>query len=472
MTANKTLFLAFLFFLLLTIYSLTIPFFWDGTFFSAIACKFYDGCYTVFNYPPIPDNNTTFPVFSIYLATVWKLFSKSLWISHLALLPFLLGICYEFYKLAKRFLINSFVSFSLLLLVFQPTFITQCLIMSHDIILIYLFFLSLNMLLKNSFTAYRLVILLLAMYSVRGIFLAFSLAIIEFILAYPQHKYKSFFIIFKNNFLSFIFVCGYVFYKFQMQEKIISIYSENPHEQIVPLSMMIRQFLFIVWKMIDLGQIILWLFFIIGSLLIYKKKNNFNDIKTLAILIFVPAFITSAFMIPFSNPVGHRYFMFCYLLLIIGVCYILQQINNKKIVYGCLFIFIAALVTGNCWLYPERLGNGWDSSLKVIPYFQLKDDIDEYIQQNKIPANEIGTQFPLIADKRFSHLSDSSFQYVNVWQGPLENYQYFLQSNVINTDIAEQIEKVKLNWNLLKEFKSGQVYIRLYKNKIIPSILQ
>lgn len=448
---------------------MNIPFFWDGTFVSALACKLYDGTYTLSDFFSIQDNNTIFPLFSTYLFVVWKIFSKSLLVSHLAILPFLLGISYEFYKLSKRFLQGKYIALSLLLLLLEPTLITQSLLMSYDIILLYLFLLLLNILLQERYKLFFFLVTLLALYSVRGIFLAFSLAMIQLILIYPENKYKSLLIVFKTNLLNFVFIASFIFFKILKEGSVFSFSPGNLHEQTLPASMMIRQFIFIVWKIVDFGRIALWLFFIIGMICIYKRKTNLREIRTLLFIIFIPTIITAACMISFSNPIAHRYFLFTYLLLIIGVCYILQQIGDKK-AYLFLFLFGVTLASGNYWLYPERFGNGWDASLKVIPYFRLKEQMDNYIEQNNIVAKEVGTQFPLIADKRFSHLSDTSYHYTNVWSGPIKNYRYFLQSNVINTDIPEQIETVKRDWILIKEFRAGQIYLQLYKNPANSSI--
>jgi hypothetical protein len=132
---------------------------------------------------------------------------------------------------------------------------------------------------------------------------------------------------------------------------------------------------------------------------------------------------------------------------------------------GLIILICVSLISGNFWLYPERLGNGWDSSLKVIPYFHLKEEMDEFIKEEKIDIKQIGTQFPLIADKKYSHLIDSSYFYNNVWSGPINKYNYFLFTNVINSDISNQIEETKHTWKLIKSLKSGQVYINLYKKK-------
>ncbi len=458
------LWLCFFVFILLTFYFSDIPFFWDGTFVSEVACKLYDGTYKLLPLPPIHDNNTVIPVFSFYLFAVWKLFSKSLLISHLALLPFLIGIVYEFYKLCKLFLKQNIIPFALLLLMLEPTFMTQSILMSYDIILLYLFLLLLNLLLIEKYITFSLIIPFLAMYSVRGIFLAFSLAIIQLVLLYPNQKSKSILVVLKNNILSLAIVIALIIYKFNSGCDANSLSNLNAHEQLISVSMMFRQFAFIVWKIADFGRVSLCLCFIIGMIYFYKTKNNLKEFKTILLIIFIPTLITIVFIIPFSNPISHRYFMFTYLLLIIGVCFILQQIKNKKIIYSLVFIFSVFSVSGNLWLYPEQLGNGWDSSLKVIPYFHLKDEMDKFIIDNKIDVAQIGTQYPLIADKKYSHLAETSFYYTNVWSGPI-TYNYFLFTNVINSDITDQIEKVKTDWQLVKSFSSGEVYVNLYKKK-------
>ena len=188
--------------------------------------------------------------------------------------------------------------------------------------------------------------------------------------------------------------------------------------------MTFRQLLFITWKLADFGRVVLWLIIIFGSFIIYKRNALSASLKKILLFTLLPALILILVMIFITNPAGHRYFMFTYLLLNISVCYILSNIKNKFLRNTTFIVCCISLFTGNFWLYPERFGNGWDSSLKVLPYFSLKDDMDNYIVQNKIAPEEIGTQFPLINDKRFSHLTDSSFHFTNVWRGPISNYKY------------------------------------------------
>ena len=58
-----------------------------------------------------------FPLYSIYLTMLWKCFEKTLLVSHLAILPFLFGVVYEFFKLAKRYLSDKTIVIAIVLLI-------------------------------------------------------------------------------------------------------------------------------------------------------------------------------------------------------------------------------------------------------------------------------------------------------------------------------------------------------------------
>jgi hypothetical protein len=451
----------FLFFFILTIFNLKIPFFWDGTFFSELSVHFYENGFNGFVPPTLLDNGGIH-LYSVYLTIAWKLFGKTLAVSHFALLPFIWGIAYEYFKLAKRFLSGRALLFSMILLVAEPCFITQSILMGYDILMIYFFFLSLNALIDKNKYAYPLALVLLCCCNVRGIMLSVALLFIDIAFAYSSTKTIRF--KFQNYLFALITIVVWGMYHYEKTGWFFfSPERENTHESFLPASLMFHQFLFISWKTADFGRLLLWLFVFAGSIYFYKRQNN-TDLKLLLKFVFIPFVVLSLFMIPLANPIGHKYFIVVFLCLNIVVCFLFQQFENKKMQLLMFSVLTISLISGNFYLYPERFGNGWDSSLKVLPYFDLKEKMDDFIQRQHINPNEVGTQYPLIADKRFSHLADSSYHYTNVWSGPINNYNYFLQTNVINTDISEQIALVKKDWILLKEYRKGQVYISLYKN--------
>jgi hypothetical protein len=455
---NKYLYLSIVFFTLLTLFSRSIPFFWDGTFFSEIAVNFYEKEFNSLIIEGQPDTGG-FPLYSLYLAFCWKLFGKSLLVSHLALLPFVAGICHFYFKLANRFLLPGALPLAFILLLCEPCLVTQSMLMGYDLLMICFFLMALYSLLSGNKSIFALSLIFLTMCSMRGVMLGASLMATEILL----QREISFRNIKKYIPAVLIFSFWGIYHYTQTGWFFFSPEREQTDEALNSFPGFLKQLFFVGWKLSDLGRIALWLFLIMGSVQLLKKKNT-AEFRSLMTLLFIPLLFLVLGMALLSNPVGPKYFIAVFLLLNIGVCYLWQKLERRSIKISLIVLFVISLLCGNLLMYPERFGNTWDASLKVIPYFPLKEKMDAYISENNIDPGEIGTQYPMIADKRFSHLSETSFAYPNVWCGPLWNYAYFLQSNVINTDIPEQVEEVKKSWILLKKVTAGPVYISLYKN--------
>lgn len=462
---NKYLLFTFLFFILLTVYSLNIPFFWDGTFFSETAVNFYLDGVNEFIAPPNTDTGG-FPLYPVYHALMWKLFGKSLLVSHLAMLPMLLACVYEYFKLAKRFLSEQMLPLAMIILICEPTFVTQGILMGYDILIGWFFLMALNALLDQRNKLFSLALLLLCCSSIRGIMLGVALLALDLVL----HKKIPLAKFYKYLPAGILIFSWAIYHEQQTGWFFFSPDREDTHESFLPFSMMVRQAGFIAWKVNDLGRIVLWILLIVGGILLRKKMNA--EGSQLLKIVFIPLLVLSLFMIPLANPIGHKYFLVVFLCLNIAVCYLIQHLNTKKLRLLAFSALAISLLAGNFWLYPERYGNAWDSSLKVLPYFELREKMDVYIDEANIEDVYVGTQYPLIDDPRFSTLKGWTLvgcflhmnQYTNVWMGPIENYRYFLHSNVINTDIPDQIEEVKKTWKLVHEERRGQVYISLYEN--------
>src|SRR4051812_7535588 len=186
---NKFLYASLLFFLLLTVFSMRIPFFWDGTFFSEIALNYFNKGFNHLISPQQPDTGG-FPMYSIYMAVGWKIFGKTIAVSHFILFPFLLGICVEYFSLAKRFLnTTALIGASFLLLIAEPVFITQSILMGYDLFLVYFFLLAINTLLQRKHFLFSFALVLLCLCSMRGILCAVSVLIIAVI--YSEKNYLS-----------------------------------------------------------------------------------------------------------------------------------------------------------------------------------------------------------------------------------------------------------------------------------------
>ncbi|MEQ8562303.1 MAG: hypothetical protein RID18_12400, partial [Cytophagales bacterium] len=64
----------------------------------------------------LPDNIDSghIPAFGFYLAIWWKILGKTLWVSHLAILPFLLGIVWQSNVLIRYFIPKPYAILSLI----------------------------------------------------------------------------------------------------------------------------------------------------------------------------------------------------------------------------------------------------------------------------------------------------------------------------------------------------------------------
>lgn len=459
---NIIVLFTFLFFIVLTWLSSSFPFFWDTTIIAKLTHDFYDhGINGLI--PPMDSDQGGFSMFSIYMLCMWKMFGKTLFVSHFALLPFLFLIVYNYYQIASRFLQDKFIVLAMILLMIEPCLLTQSIIMGYDIFMIAFFLGALNALLSEKRILFSILIVLLCMCSIRGIMLSAGLFFLDI---YFLKKNHSHFISWKiiKTFLPSIVVLGLwmVYHHYKTGWYIINPLKEDTHQAFVLGIKPLKQLAYIFWKIMDMGRIFLWGVVIAGFFYFYKKnKPQFKDIFYITL---IPLLMLIAGMIFIGNPIGHRYFIVIFLMLTILFCFVLQQMQSKKTVYITYIFSIIVLITGNFWMYPVKYGNNWDSSLKVLPVFDLKKQVDDYIVKNNISATDVGTQFPFIIAEKYMYLNDKDFHYENVWSGPIDKYPYFLYSNVINTDIAEQFEEARKNWILIKEFKKGQVVFELYRN--------
>jgi hypothetical protein len=461
---NKYLLLVFLFFIALTCFSVSVPFFWDSVYFSSQANYFFFSQQAHPFLLPLDLDNGGFPLYAVLLSFSWKILGYSLFSAHLIMLPFLLGIAYEYFKLCKHFLSENLIPWALLLLCLEPCFITQSMLMAYDILITYFFLSALNAILSEQKTKLAFLLLILSLIGIRGMVAAAALGLIHLLLNASELKTGL------KNLLYFlpaliVVIAWSIYHKQQTGWVFFSPQRALTDEHLLGIKAMGKQFILICWKLVDSGRIFLWLILGGGLWFYFQSKKSDYTFKILLQLLFIPLICFLCIMVPLSNPGSARYFIPVYLLLIIAVCYLLETLSKGKRILAVSLLALG-LVSGNFWIYPERFSNGWDTSLKVLPFFQLEREMADFIRNEQIPAKEVGTQFPLI-DKyqdRYITLEDHRDTYTNALAGPVRKFHYYLHSNACNTDLLPQIEVIKPKWKLLKEFCSGQVYISLYEN--------
>jgi hypothetical protein len=454
MVINKTFIYSCFYFLLLVFISLNIPFFWDGTFFSAQANHFYENGFA--DLTSLPSHDTGgFPLYAIYHALCWKVFGRSLLVSHLIMIPFILGIVYQYNILIRILLKPVTQPFAALLLVLLPVLSAQTVLIGYDLLLVFFFLLSVNGMIQKKSGTLSTGSVLLVLCSVRGMVLLAALLISDLWIHRREWKRSILYL------PASVILCLWVaLHYFQTGWFLFSPVREGGHESILSADMMLRQAGYFIWRMCDNGAVILW----IPALycMLFQPASD-KKIRTLQKIIIVTVIMMFISMVPIANPIGPRYFIAVNVL----VClYLAQRIYgsyrgpHRTVI--CITI-AGILFSGNFWMYPARYGNSWDSSLKIIPWFEAEEKMKNFILTRNIDPKSIGTQFPLISDRSITHPGQRSFSYTNVWQGPVEKFEYMLVSNVINSDIEEQMEQVRESWELVHAENAGQTELLLYR---------
>jgi hypothetical protein len=450
-----------LFFSLLCVLTWHVPFFWDAAYFSEQAGFFYHHGFSSLLPPPDLDNSG-FPLYGILLALVWKGFGRTLLVSHLATLLLVFGISGSYYRLAKKFLLPATLPFALLLFCLEPCFLTQSVLMAPDLLLLFFFLTALNALLEKKMILFSLLLLFLAACSVRGLITAAAIALLPLLSGSGGNRNRLRYL--WSYLPVIVFVIGWgTYHHSQCGWYFLSPLRAGTDEHLIPASLLLKQLVLIGWKLVDSGRIILWLVLIAGLWIQRRVLQDDPLFRRLLLLLSLVLLTDGIFMIPLSNPSSARYFLPVFSLLIIAVCYLLQNLPEvkKMLWFGGISL---VLLSGHFWIYPERLTNGWDTSLKVMPYFGLRTEMTGFIRIHGIQPEEIATQFPLIGDRYDTDLEPVHYQFTNALDGPVSKFHYYLHSNVCNTDLLPQIEEIKLRWKLVFALQKGQVYLNLYEN--------
>ena len=136
---------------------------------------------------------------------------------------------------------------------------------------------------------------------------------------------------------------------------------------------------------------------------------------------------------------------------------LLPNRNLRRILYGFM---LAGLVTGHFWVYPDGVAKGWDASLAHLPYFNLRHEAIQYLNDRKIPLEKVGSDYP-----NLSPLSQTDLLPDNRSFKPkdLQTDEFVLYSNVFNGFTDEEIKELKTRWQPVESWKRGQVYLVLYR---------
>lgn len=441
------------------------PFFWDNLHNSAVATYYFDSGFATIVPPQHLDAGHT-PGFNLFLAIGWKIFGRHLWVGHLLMLPFVLGIAYQVFILTRRLLPENVRDFAFILALCEPTLLAQSTMVSPEIPLAFAWLLGINAILNRKHIWLLPASVLMMAVTFRGVLSLAPLFILDFVLAYLRSEVKPMLKRLYYYLPAATLVIVWLVVHYSATGSILAgagtEYEE--HRKLLGISAMIKNIGIVGWRFLDFGRIGIWIFLVAIALWKLKKKQvaNATEVK-LALSILIPAVGLALFFVPFSNPIGHRYFLVSYILIAVLAGHFLGEIKNHapRIIAGVSLF--AVLLTGHLWIYPDRIAKGWDSTLGHVPYFHLKEEMLDFCNEQGILLEDICVDFPTSYGPALARLEGGlEHPFSSVHDGGLMSCRYVMHSNINNGFSDADLSALKHDWDLQKEVSFGGIYIRLY----------
>lgn len=445
-----------------------LPFFWDGVSKATRATWIYENNVSKFILPTEYASGHP-PLWIVSLAVFWKFFGQTLWASRLLLLLVNLGVFYQILIVCRHNFVASVPIALFLLVCLDPTLVAQTTSLNNDMLLLFFTLLSYNALQKNKWLLYAVALTGLLLTNLRGIYCFVALVIIHSI--YYRKK-----LVLWNRKMMYsygIAVFGFgVFLFFQYTELGWVLITKNKnyaeHREVATAFRILKNSAAFVKNMIDFGRVFLWIPLLLFLLKQYRSKKLPADVnyqKTwIALLVFTGIFFLG--FVPFSNPMGPRYLMICFILsAILFLNLLFTSSIKRKTRNSILMLVTVGLISGHYWIYPATISQAWDSSLAHLSYFNKEEEMLNYIKNENISPSNVGTNLP-INDRQVARLSKTNPQVEKFPPLDLDENQYVLFSNVENVTEDETIKTLRTHWIEVKTFEKMGVFLTLYKKKL------
>ncbi len=451
--------------ILIFFFSYDFGMFWDNVLFaSKMGNQLYEN--GLFNWNmPIEFDPGHPPFLAFLLAIAWKIFGHSLWVSHLVMLPFVAGTIYQIHRFVFFYTKSNLASIAgLVLILCDPTLLTSFVLVNPETLILFFFFLTLNGFLYEQKRLKFIGLLFLSIITFRSMMLFAGFFVFETLNSYLIKK-RSIKKLINLKFLVFYFLASLpaiAFISWRLLTKgWLQTHPDSPwtsYWHLPSIKEFIRNVIVLIWRYLDFGRIFIFIFLLIG--LWYRKKNGKlnNAIRQLLLMAFTSVFFVLIAVLSSTNAFGHRYFIVAYVCFILIAYLIIQDIPKyRKLIYASLMI---GLLSGNLWIYPEKISQGWDATLAHVPYHQLRTEAIEFLDKESIHIEQVGTFFPNYnsidqIDLNGDHRKFDRFN---------DDNSYVLYSNVYNiTD--EQYDSLQRDYQEIKRFESFNIYISILKKK-------
>ncbi|MFK7807040.1 MAG: hypothetical protein AB8F74_04480 [Saprospiraceae bacterium] len=396
------------------------------------------------------------------------MFGQELWVGHLAMWPFLMGIVVLAYKIANHFFNKFGVVILLLLIAVDPFILGQGVLVSPDVPVLFGWLLGVYAVLKNKNIWKVIAAILLAMLSMRGMMLVVVLFLFDLLkeIEFDRISVQGLTQKIAPYVPSGLFGLAFLIAHYQYAGWIG--YHENSSWaasfERVDLLGGLRNVGLIIWRMLDFGRIGICLLLSIGGVFyLYRNGLKNKHVRALLVLLIASVFVLTPSLIIHRALSAHRYLMPITTIMSFATVFVLLEIiKSEKWQKIIASVLVVSLLAGNAWVYPKKIAQGWDSTLGHWPYYSLRSEMIDYLLEQNISLEKIGTAFPNRTDLKYTDLNPGVGAFSSY---DLESQSYILYSNIYNDFTDEAIDEMEEKWLVKKRLDSYPVCLILYQKK-------
>ncbi|SFC76399.1 hypothetical protein SAMN05421780_109127 [Flexibacter flexilis DSM 6793] len=456
---------------LLTLLCADNSFFWDNIMQASKAGQWYYNTNLSTLILPTELDAGHPPLFGLYLAAVWKLMGQSLAVSHWAIFPLLLGIGWQATRLAA--LVSPDRKWVVLITAFllaDTALLAQASQVSPDLALTFFALWAVANILTHSRREWLAISLLgLVMVSTRGILLGFGIGLAELIILVFIEKAPNTQTLLKRlgaYIPAILLVLAWLWWHYHQTGWVgynpASQWSAN-YER-VGVAGFFRNIIIMKARLLELGRVATWLVMTLAAVVWWRKRVLLPliSLKIFAFLVGIMV-VLAIFMLPYANPIGHRYLilpaLMASLLAMQLLLFLWEDGTQRRWIYrGALLV----LLSGHLWIYPAGVAMGWDSTLAHIPYFGYRKQAVAHLKAYQIPAGTVGSDFPNLASFWDTDLMQEPYFFK---EKNLKKDDFVLESNIMNGFSDEELADLRQHWQVRREWGGWPVYMRLYERK-------
>lgn len=457
---------AYLMVCLLFTFNIKNSFFWDTVQLGSKHAHYYLN--SNFSELILPTNIDSghIPTFGIYLALIWKFINKSIIVSHLAILPFIIGIVYQLKLVLKKLVPERYNGIALVLVLLDSTLLSQMTMISPDIILCFLFLYAINAIIDNRKSTLTFLILALFLTSMRGMMISLCLLIFDIYLntSITKDFKKSISELLKRSLIylpAFLIFIAFSIYHYS-ETGWIGYHKNSPWAtsfEKVDFLGFIMNIIRLGYRLIEFGRFGVWIVLIVLTISFFKRLHYKKEIRLLLVLLSAFLFIFPLNMLWAKGLMLPRYLIPLYLCVSIFCVKLLFTLPIKQQIRNIFTsIWITGFILGGFNIFPKMKSPQWESTLAHLPYFKLRHKAIEYLNNERINIRDVGTFFPNIESLETIDLNEDyrefkEFNGIN---------KYILISNVYNIKDAN-LEIIKAKYKILTRYEDRGVFVEIHK---------